>query len=165
MYKIYHIFGFKIGCTTNFELRIKKQGFTLEQAEILETHDDINKASSREKELQKLYGYKVDNIPYTASNKGAIKNKSTWNDNLTTEMRSANTKKQWIDNYEKMKEASKKGLKAASEASAKSLNRANLQLWHCLECKMTIKGAGAAGRHRKKTHHLIERISGKSDSV
>lgn len=61
-YFIYHIPGIKIGCTKQVEIRVKEQGYT--QYELLETHTDIVKASEREIELQKEYGYKVDNIPY-----------------------------------------------------------------------------------------------------
>lgn len=64
-YYIYHIDGIKIGCSTNAEKRVKKQGYT--DYTILETHTDIEVASNREIELQKEYGYKVDNIPYSIS--------------------------------------------------------------------------------------------------
>lgn len=37
--------------------------------EILETHTDIMEVSRREIELQKQYGYKVDNVYYKESNK------------------------------------------------------------------------------------------------
>jgi hypothetical protein len=74
MYYIYHIEGVKIGCTTNPKGRTKKQGFT--EYEILETHTDIKIASERERELQKQYGYRVDECPYYKSiigNKEAAK--------------------------------------------------------------------------------------------
>jgi hypothetical protein len=58
-YYIYHIVGVKIGCTKNLKHRIKSQGFT--EYEILEEHTDINLASDRERELQRKYGYQVDN--------------------------------------------------------------------------------------------------------
>lgn len=62
MYYIYHIEGIKIGCTNNPKRRIKKQGYT--EYTILEEHDDIITASIREKELQKEYGYEIDDCPY-----------------------------------------------------------------------------------------------------
>jgi len=70
-YYIYHIEGIKIGCTMNPNLRPKKQGYT--NYKILEEHIDIYKASDREQELQKEYGYKVDTIPYWKTLKIATK--------------------------------------------------------------------------------------------
>ena len=65
MYYIYHIYGIKIGCSSEPEKRINDQGFT--EYEILEVHEDIHIASEREIELQKEYGYKVDKSPYWLS--------------------------------------------------------------------------------------------------
>jgi hypothetical protein len=62
---IYHIEGVKIGCSVNADIRVKEQGYN--EYEILETHNDIYKASDREIELQKQYGYAVDKIPYYVS--------------------------------------------------------------------------------------------------
>jgi hypothetical protein len=71
IYYIYHIPNFKwkktkklgkIGCTDELKVRMRKQGAT--EYEILETHSDIYIASDREIELQKQYGYPVDNKPY-----------------------------------------------------------------------------------------------------
>lgn len=62
MYYIYHIEGVKIGCSKNPERRVKEQHAT--NWSILETHDDINTASKRELELQKQYGYRVDDADY-----------------------------------------------------------------------------------------------------
>ena len=53
MYTIYHIKGVKIGCSTQAEIRVKKQNYS--EFEILEEHIDIYKASDREIELQKEY--------------------------------------------------------------------------------------------------------------
>jgi hypothetical protein len=64
-YYIYHIEGVKIGCSNNPKKRVKKQGYT--EYTILETHDDIITASNREIELQKQYGYRVDECPYYKS--------------------------------------------------------------------------------------------------
>lgn len=65
MYTIYHIPGVKIGCSTQAEIRVKKQNYS--EFEILEEHIDIYKASDREIELQKQYGYAVDKLPYYES--------------------------------------------------------------------------------------------------
>jgi hypothetical protein len=61
-YYIYHIKGKKIGCSTQLKRRISLQGFT--DYEILEEHTDILIASDRERELQKIYGYRIDKVPY-----------------------------------------------------------------------------------------------------
>jgi hypothetical protein len=63
MYYIYHIAGVKIGCSKNPKQRVKKQGFT--EYTILEQHEDINVVSIREIELQKEYGYTIDNTLYS----------------------------------------------------------------------------------------------------
>ena len=62
IYYIYHIPGVKIGCTDNVKKRMKQQNFT--EWEILEEWDCEYKASDRELELQKEYGYTLDRIPY-----------------------------------------------------------------------------------------------------
>lgn len=64
-YSIYHIPTIKIGCSNEVDNRVKGQGYT--EYEILEEHDCIYKASDREMELQKQYGYPVDKIPYWQS--------------------------------------------------------------------------------------------------
>ena len=73
MFHLYHIPNKKIGCTTNPNRRTKMQGFL--QYEILETHNDIYKASEREIQLQKEYGYQIDTIPYWQSYHLRIKNR------------------------------------------------------------------------------------------
>jgi hypothetical protein len=65
MYYIYHIIGVKIGCSNEPNRRVKQQGY--DEFEILEQHQDIDIASEREKELQKQYGYRVDNSIYYIS--------------------------------------------------------------------------------------------------
>jgi hypothetical protein len=65
MYYIYHIPGIKIGCTNNIKLRMQEQKFT--NWEILAEYEDIYKASDKEIQLQKQYGYRVDTIPYHIS--------------------------------------------------------------------------------------------------
>jgi len=77
MYHIYHIpdyvwehypnYGLgKIGCTNKEpKKRVEEQGYS--SFEILETHDCIDRASNREIQLQKQYGYPIDKIPYKTS--------------------------------------------------------------------------------------------------
>ncbi len=62
-YTIYEIPGVKIGCTDNIVRRQKK---LLSKGEliILESHTCIDKASEREKELQRSYGYPVEKTSY-----------------------------------------------------------------------------------------------------
>ena len=60
-YKIYHIPGKKIGCTTNIKKRVQQeQGYKPGEYEILYETDDIGEASRAEKALQKDLGYKED---------------------------------------------------------------------------------------------------------
>lgn len=64
-YKIYHIPGVKIGCTTNVQKRIiETQGYKPGEYEILFETDDVAEASRVEQTLQKDLGYKVDRKPY-----------------------------------------------------------------------------------------------------
>lgn len=83
MYYIYHVFGKKIGVTRNPTERITiKQGYDKGEFEILEISADLNYVSKRERELQKLYGYKVDKDSYKKMvNKN--KNNSTMKLNVT----------------------------------------------------------------------------------
>lgn len=64
---IYYIYRIprtnKIGCTNNLKERVEKQQGCFNY-EILYKTEDINKASDKEIELQKKYGYKLDRIPY-----------------------------------------------------------------------------------------------------
>ena len=64
-YAIYHIPGKKIGVTNNVKHRVEQQqGYDESEYEILEMSDDINYVSHKELELQKQYGYKVDEKLY-----------------------------------------------------------------------------------------------------
>ena len=64
-YKIYHIPGQKVGCTTDIEKRvIKEQGFKRSEFEIIFETNDIKEAAEAERTLQKDLGYKVDIKPY-----------------------------------------------------------------------------------------------------
>lgn len=64
-YKIYHIPGVKIGCTTNIQKRVVEvQGYKQGEYEILFETNDLVEASEAEKLLQEDLGYKVDIKPY-----------------------------------------------------------------------------------------------------
>jgi len=64
-YCIYHIPGKKIGVTNNIKYRVEEQqGYNEGEYEILEMSDDINYVSYKELELQKQYGYKIDEKLY-----------------------------------------------------------------------------------------------------
>ena len=65
MYTIYHIPGKKIGVTRNINKRVtEQQGYAPDEYEVLFTSNDIDYISSKEIELQKSYGYKVDRQSY-----------------------------------------------------------------------------------------------------
>ena len=65
MYSIYHIPGKKIGVTRNLNKRVtQQQGYAPDEYEVLFTGDDINEISHLEIELQKSYGYRVDEKLY-----------------------------------------------------------------------------------------------------
>ena len=65
MYYIYHIPGKKIGVTRNLNKRVtEQQGYASDEYEVLFTGDDINEISHLEIELQKSYGYRVDEKLY-----------------------------------------------------------------------------------------------------
>jgi hypothetical protein len=74
MYYIYHIPGIKIGCSSEIDIRVESQGFN--NYDILEEHFDIYVASKRERELQKQYGYKIDNAPYWMTIENQIKSRN-----------------------------------------------------------------------------------------
>ena len=64
-YYLYHIPGKKIGVTRNLNNRVtQQQGYSPDEYEVLDQSTDIDYISSRELELQKSYGYKVDLKPY-----------------------------------------------------------------------------------------------------
>ena len=65
MYYIYHIFGKKIGVTRNLNSRLTvQQGYQTGEYEVLDSSDDIDYISSKEAELQLIYGYKIDRDSY-----------------------------------------------------------------------------------------------------
>ena len=64
-YYLYHMPGKKIGVTRNLNSRVtQQQGYHPDEYEVLEQSQDIDYISSRELELQKSYGYRVDHKPY-----------------------------------------------------------------------------------------------------
>lgn len=64
-YYLYHIPGKKIGVTRNLNSRVtQQQGYSPDEYEVLDQSTDIDYISSREIELQKSYGYRVDHKPY-----------------------------------------------------------------------------------------------------
>jgi len=64
-YVIYHIPGKKIGVTNNVKYRVEEQqGYNEGEYEILIMSDDIDYVSHKELELQREYGYKVDEKLY-----------------------------------------------------------------------------------------------------
>jgi hypothetical protein len=70
----------KIGCATDINNRFRYYSeIDIIDWEIIETHTDIYKASEREVELQKQYGYTVDTAPYyiTYENRKAKATKET----------------------------------------------------------------------------------------
>ena len=64
-YYLYHIPGKKIGVTRNLNSRVtEQQGYNPDEYEVLDQSTDIDYISSRELELQKSYGYRVDRQKY-----------------------------------------------------------------------------------------------------
>lgn len=64
-YSIYHIPGKKIGVTCDLYNRLtKQQGYKDDEYEVLLSSNDINIVSKLERELQLIYGYKVDRESY-----------------------------------------------------------------------------------------------------
>ena len=83
-YKIYHIPGVKVGCTTSIQRRvIEAQGYKPGEYEILFETDNVAEASHAEKQLQKDLGYKVDRKLYKDLFKKAM-NKHTSSPATTT---------------------------------------------------------------------------------
>ena len=83
-YAIYHIPGVKIGVTNNIKYRVEEQqGYKEGEYEIVEMSDDIDYISAKELVLQRNYGYRVDQKPYSELfNNNFIKLK-TMNINVT----------------------------------------------------------------------------------
>ena len=78
-YYIYHIPGKKIGVTCDLNNRVTvQQGYDSSEYDVLESSEDIDYISSKEIELQREYGYKVDMVPYKN-----LKPKTKMNINIT----------------------------------------------------------------------------------
>ena len=70
MYYIYHIPGKKIGVTCDLNNRVTvQQGYSPGEYDILDSSEDIDYISSKEMELQREWGYRVDMVPYRNLNK------------------------------------------------------------------------------------------------
>jgi hypothetical protein len=110
MYYIYHIPGKKIGCTKNPNSRLRQQN--AKTYEILETHSDIHIASKREIELQKEYGYKVDNCTYYESIK-------EFNIKNVIKAGKASAIKSWKENRDREMQKSYKGGKVNAQLNGK----------------------------------------------
>ena len=64
-YYIYHIPGKKIGVTRDLKKRVEEQqGYKPDEYNILMKSDNIDYVSEQELYWQKLFGYRVDEIPY-----------------------------------------------------------------------------------------------------
>ena len=64
-YYLYHIPGKKIGVTRDLKYRVKEQqGYNTDEYDVVMKSDNINYISEQELYLQKLYGYRVDEVPY-----------------------------------------------------------------------------------------------------
>jgi len=64
-YYLYHIPGKKVGVTKSLARRVEQQqGYAPHEYEILEESDDIDYISTRERDLQKMFGYRVDETLY-----------------------------------------------------------------------------------------------------
>ena len=78
-YYIYHIPGKKIGVTCDLNNRVTvQQGYSPDEYEVLESSTDVDYISTKERKLQKEYGYRVDMVPYKN-----LKPKSNMNINIT----------------------------------------------------------------------------------
>ena len=64
-YYLYHIPGKKIGVTRDLKYRVEEQqGYNEGEYDVILSTDDIGLVSKAEISLQKVYGYKVEEIPY-----------------------------------------------------------------------------------------------------
>jgi len=64
-YYLYHIPGKKIGVTRDLKHRVEEQqGYDEGEYDVILSTDDIGLVSEAEISLQKVYGYKIDEVPY-----------------------------------------------------------------------------------------------------
>ena len=121
MYYIYHIEGIKIGCSTQPKERVRKQGYS--DFQIIEKHTDIFLASDREQELQKQYGYRVDECSYWKSYEQNIERRR----NLTKEKLvkgakeggNKNVETGWIKEFQQRSVIARTGTKHSDETKMK----------------------------------------------
>jgi len=135
-YYIYHIPTFihkdgrigKIGCSEEPDARTNNQGYT--DYEILEEHECIYKASDREIELQKEYGYPIDSCPYyktrqIPTEEGCKKGGDTTGtlnaekEGYMAKLGSISASKQWKENREQELKKCSKGGKSNAEKTSK----------------------------------------------
>ena len=121
MFTLYHIEGVKIGCTTQPIERVKEQGFNT--FEILEEHTDIYVASDREQELQKQYGYRIDECPYWKSYQQNIERRSKLTKEKLVkageESGNKNVETGWIKEFQKRSVMARTGTKHSEESKMK----------------------------------------------
>ena len=121
MYYIYHISGVKIGCSTQPNQRVKAQNYNA--FEIIEEHADIYLASDREQELQKQYGYKVDDCPYWKSyEQNTLRRNKLSEDTKRNAGKKAgdmNVKSGWIKEFQQRSVLARTGTKHSEEAKMK----------------------------------------------
>jgi NTP pyrophosphatase (non-canonical NTP hydrolase) len=80
IYYIYHVFGKKIGVTRDINYRLNsRQGYHPDEYEILDSSKDIDYISTKELELQELYGYCQDLHTYKEVIKRRNKSKTKLN--------------------------------------------------------------------------------------
>lgn len=137
MYYIYHIEGIKIGCTKNYPSRCIEQGYTT--YELLETHNNINTANSREQILQEEYGYGSDNRTYIQAVSSYEKSKDVWH----SAGGSAGKCNEWRIQHNTI--ISKKGVESNNKkvicpyCSKEGQSRA-MKRWHGDNCKQKKEG-------------------------
>jgi hypothetical protein len=159
-YTIYHAFGDKIGCTTNYPHRCYQQGFkdgefeSLKELEFAKKTLDTDKiAEFLERDYQALYGYSYDDASY----------RNNWGNRSTPEKRRERSSKSGkraaelgkcgIQNFtrEQQSEYGKLGgfaTGAAGRASIASPNHSTKKIHTCPICGRTGKVPGII-RHIK----------------
>ena len=129
MYYIYHIPGVKIGCSTEPDKRVKVQGY--KEYEIIETHSNINLASTREVELQKQYGYNERTCLY----KDSIKNRRKWTKDDARKGGLTNAKSGHLSKI------------ASLGGKSNGVSNRNTAEFYCTHCNRTIKGVANFKRY------------------
>jgi len=154
-FTIYHVPGDKIGLTEQpIKKRIKQQGLT--EWEVMETHTDGWLAGDREIELQKQYGYKVEEVHYmirvkkfndsrtpetyrkiSESRKGMIFTKEHRKNISIAGIGNSNAKGsiRTLENREKIAEAIRNKPKRTCPNCGLHSNAANMNIYHFDNCK------------------------------